>query len=495
MDCNNTQYGCCPDNLTAKYDDQGTNCGIKGGCEGTRYGCCPDNLTAKYDDQGTNCGIKGGCEGTIYGCCPDYITPKHDSQGTNCYNNQIGGCSGTRYGCCPDQLTPKHDDQGSNCSIHPPGPHVIGVCAETKFGCCPYSDIPKSDLIGSNCAISPVKDINIIQVNTNCENSPYGCCPDNSTLKNKDGSNCSPMGGCAGTIYGCCPDNKTSRTDSSGSNCNEMYIYDKILEKIEKILLNPYIIVLILVLIVLYIIYVMFNSSQVGSNGELISTNDSAFILFLIILLIIQCCIVGLYYFYNINIYSKIKEFFIKKTSSPPIIFPVPNDKNDKNKPPVPEITISPQVFNIPQNIYSYTDAKALCNAYGSRLANYQEVEDAYKKGGEWCNYGWSDGQMILFPTQQSTYDELQKIEGHQHDCGRPGVNGGYIENDKKRFGVNCFGYKPKITSLEEELMANTTPYPLTKKDILFEKEVEFWKKQIKNILVSPFNYNTWSRI
>ena len=74
-------------------------------------------------------------------------------------------------------------------------------------------------------------------------------------------------------------------------------------------------------------------------------------------------------------------------------------------------------------------------------------------------------------------------------------TNGAVIQDDKKRFGVNCFGYKPKITSLEEELMANTTPYPLTKKDILFEKEVEFWKKQIKNILVSPFNYNTWSRI
>ena len=463
-------------------------------CNYSKYGCCPDGITVKYDSKGTNCNIKGGCEGTIYGCCPDQLTPKRDEQGMNCYNNPIGGCNGTRYGCCPDQLTPKRDDQGSNCSINPPPqPNIIGICSETKFGCCPYSDIPKSNLVGSNCPISPIQDINII-INSNCDKSPYGCCPDNTTSKtNKEGSNCA-IGGCAGTIYGCCPDNKTPKTNSSGSNCNESYMNDKVLETIEKVLLNPMVLLLLFGILVMYFVYIMFSPAQRGSNGEDVDANNSAVILFLVILLIIQCCIVGLYYFYNINIYLKIKEFFIKNTTTPSDLLPLPNPINN-NILPIPEITISPQVFNIPQNIYSYTDAKALCQAYGSRLANYEEVEDAYKKGGEWCNYGWSDGQMILFPTQESTYNELQKIEGHEHDCGRPGVNGGYIENDKKRFGVNCYGYKPKITSLEEELMANTTPYPLTEKDILFEKEVEFWKKQIKNILVSPFNYNTWSRI
>jgi hypothetical protein len=485
MACSNTQYGCCPDNITQKNDEEGSNCPV-GGCAGTQYGCCDDNLTPKYDQQGTNCNINGGCEGTIYGCCPDQFTPKLDSQGSNCYNNSMGGCAGTRYGCCPDQLTPKQDDQGSNCPSQPP--NIIGVCADTKFGCCPYSDIPRSDLVGSNCIVSPVKDINIININSNCNTSTYGCCPDNITAKiDANGSNCPPIGGCASTIYGCCPDNKTPKTDSSGNNCNQQYNYD-------KILINPKIIIVIIVILIIYICYITFSPEKTGSNGEIMSSNNSQIILFLVILLIIQICIVGLYYFYNINIYSKIKSFFVKSTSSPTTIPPLSSNTN-KNSPPVPEITLAPQVFNIPQNVYNYTEANALCQAYGSRLANYQEVEDAYKKGGEWCNYGWSDGQMILFPTQQSTYDQLQKIEGHEHDCGRPGVNGGYIEDDKKRFGVNCYGYKPKITTEEQELMANTTPYPLTKKDILFEKEVEFWKKQIKNILVSPFNYNTWSRI
>jgi len=154
-----------------------------------------------------------------------------------------------------------------------------------------------------------------------------------------------------------------------------------------------------------------------------------------------------------------------------------------------------PQVFNIPGNYYDYDDAKTLCRAYGSRLAKYDEVEKAYNSGAEWCNYGWSDGQMALFPTQAETYKNLQKIPGHEHDCGRQGINGGYIANPRVRFGVNCYGTKPKITTEEEELMASTTPYPLTEKDIMMDKQVDYWKQKLDNILVSPFNYNNWSRV
>ena len=152
------------------------------------------------------------------------------------------------------------------------------------------------------------------------------------------------------------------------------------------------------------------------------------------------------------------------------------------------------QVFNIPGNYYNYNDAKAICNAYGSNLATYQQVESSYNSGGEWCNYGWSDGQLALFPTQQDTYNELQTIKGHENDCGRPGVNGGYIANPNVRFGVNCYGYKPEINSEEEELMKNTTPYPESNEDIEMNKKINFWKNKVDEILVSPFNYNTWSQ-
>ena len=37
-----------------------------GGCAGTRYSCCPDGITAKADQQGSNCAKIGPC----YSSCP-----------------------------------------------------------------------------------------------------------------------------------------------------------------------------------------------------------------------------------------------------------------------------------------------------------------------------------------------------------------------------------------------------------------------------------------
>jgi hypothetical protein len=151
------------------------------------------------------------------------------------------------------------------------------------------------------------------------------------------------------------------------------------------------------------------------------------------------------------------------------------------------------EVFNIANNLYTYDEAQSVCKSYGARLATYDEIEASYVDGGEWCNYGWSDKQMALFPTQQATFDKLQTIEGHEHDCGRPGINGGFIDNPRVQFGVNCYGYKPRITSEEEEMMQNTSPFPRTARDIAMEKRVDYWRNQVSEILLSPFNYNNWN--
>jgi hypothetical protein len=100
---------------------------------------------------------------------------------------------------------------------------------------------------------------------------------------------------------------------------------------------------------------------------------------------------------------------------------------------------------------------------------------------------------MALFPTQQKTYDVLQTKKGHENDCGRPGVNGGYMVNPNLKFGVNCYGKKPAITPTEADLMKDTTPYPITMEDIEFQNKVNYWKEKVKDILVAPFNYKNWS--
>jgi hypothetical protein len=263
--------------------------------------------------------------------------------------------------------------------------------------------------------------------------------------------------------------------------------------KFNNFITNPIVFIIVVLIIVAYF---AFSSSLGNSDSDGFknitgtdSSGEKVMGVIIVVVLVILIIINALQYFFSISVTAYLTDFF---TNEPKIDIVVDQSTFQPSS-PVPEIRFKKEVFNIPGNYYDYTNAKALCQAYGANLATYQQVEDSYRNGGEWCNYGWSDGQMALFPTQQKTFDNLQKIKGHENDCGRPGVNGGYMINPKLRFGVNCYGNKPKITDEEEELMQYTTPYPETAEDIAFQKRVEFWKNKVGQILVSPFNYNTWS--
>lgn len=155
----------------------------------------------------------------------------------------------------------------------------------------------------------------------------------------------------------------------------------------------------------------------------------------------------------------------------------------------------SNEVFNVSNNLYTYDDARAVCTAFGARLATYDEIEDAYNKGGEWCSYGWSEGQMAYFPTQKATWEALQKNPRAKNNCGRPGVNGGYMENPYIKFGVNCFGQKPKPTDKDLQAMAANKLQPKTEEDELIDKKVQFWKENANKLLnLNSFNHNAWSQ-
>jgi hypothetical protein len=152
------------------------------------------------------------------------------------------------------------------------------------------------------------------------------------------------------------------------------------------------------------------------------------------------------------------------------------------------------EVFNISNNLYTYEDAQSVCSVYGARLANYNEMEDAYNKGGEWCNYGWSDGQMAFFPTQKATWDKLQSDPKNKNKCGRPGVNGGYIANPYTRFGVNCFGQRPTPKDVDIDKMKVGVLPAKTPDEIAANRKVEFWKaNQDKLLQINSFNKTNWS--
>lgn len=276
--------------------------------------------------------------------------------------------------------------------------------------------------------------------------------------------------------------NTTTTTDP-------VYMYNNMNSYIS----NPIVILILFLIITFYFVFF----SSLGNNNLLSNTQTDStggflnfftgIILFVLIMLIL---VNALQYFFSINVVAYVKDIF---TDTPSIDVVVNEHDGILQPTSIPEIKRKKQVFNIPGNYYSYDNAVALCKAYDARLANYEEVENSYRNGGEWCNYGWSQGQMALFPTQKATFNNLQKIKGHEHDCGRPGVNGGYIANPNVKFGVNCYGYKPQINSEEEEMMKIVSPYPQTVDDIKFQKKVDYYKTKINNILLSPFNYSTWS--
>lgn len=155
------------------------------------------------------------------------------------------------------------------------------------------------------------------------------------------------------------------------------------------------------------------------------------------------------------------------------------------------------EVFNVSNNVYTYEDAQAVCKSYGGRLATYDEIEDAYQSGAEWTSYGWSDGQHAYFPTQKATWNELQKVKGHEHDLGRPGVNGGYFDNPKIMFGANCYGVKPPMSAADKALMEAKKHrlYPQTPEEELLDKKVAFFQKhKDKLMVVSSYNNDKWSK-
>jgi hypothetical protein len=283
------------------------------------------------------------------------------------------------------------------------------------------------------------------------------------------------------------------------------------LDSIQNLDINPlFLFILVGILIIFYIFFSVVSNQNKNSNNESNNGGNNGTI-FLEILLwsifIILILLNGISYFFNLDIITSLKDIF---SPEPKLKIKTKNylGKNDTNGSTSPTHTngsssgsdnndllnLTEEVFNIPENIYNYDQAKAVCKAYDSKLATYKQIEDAYEKGANWCNYGWSADQLALFPTNYKTWQKLRKIKGHENDCGRAGINGGYIANPNVRFGVNCYGKKPKITGTEEILMNNSSLFPQTVEELEMERRVAKYKNKINNILISPFNHDNWNQ-
>lgn len=243
----------------------------------------------------------------------------------------------------------------------------------------------------------------------------------------------------------------------------------------------------ILVCLVFIFIFIFYGKSNVEDN----KVNYILIEVFLLIILVISFLI-------NDNdVVLKIKTSLRDVLSDANInvdIFSEGNKKSNDKKMSDKKMGDN-EVYHIPGNRYNYSEAREVCDKMGSRLATYDEIENAYNKGAGWCSYGWSENQLALFPTQKKLYNKLQKIDGKENDCGRQGINGGYISNPDIKYGVNCYGKKRDTKSLDtyySDRLYEWHTYLDEESENEEKKEMDDEGKVV-DAPVLPFNQDKWS--
>jgi len=304
------------------------------------------------------------------------------------------------------------------------------------------------------------------------------------------------------------PPSSSSSSSSSGLplsasvGVNEVKgMFDWMDGKIDTVLTVRVVLIFVVVCMVTYFVLnaLAGGTSENDTKESTMFADVSILEIFLWAILIVVVMLNGFQYFFNTNISTEITNLFSTKpkiTITQTVPKPKPKSKDKQDLGTGPSLKMKKQVFHIPSNVYDYDDAKALCQAYGAKLANIDQMDEAYKSGAEWCSYGWSDHQMILYPTQKSTWDALQKSKdpAKKTSCGRPGINGGFMNDTKLKAGVNCYGPKPEMNEASSKLMAQIQTVDTGKMlNPQHEARVKRMRDQIKDIVVAPFNKSAWS--
>ena len=202
------------------------------------------------------------------------------------------------------------------------------------------------------------------------------------------------------------------------------------------------------------------------------------------------------------NISTSIPSITEPITKEPQIIDNVSNSTYTplpslNNEAPIPKKIKKKEVFNVDNNSFTYNQAKAICKAYDSELATYDQLVNAHRNGANWCNYGWSANNLALYPIQDDFYQSLSDTK-FKNSCGKPGINGGYFKDENLKFGVNCYGYRPEPD--EDKISYNhDDEFSLMELDKELQKNKDLedeYRRKIKDgtFEVRPFSNNKWSR-
>jgi hypothetical protein len=247
------------------------------------------------------------------------------------------------------------------------------------------------------------------------------------------------------------------------------------------------------VVIVFVALFSLFGNKPTMNNASANSPSGSrpyiVFLEFILWVLLIAIVVINIRWIQDkqIDFYQEIRNLFSPRRNELDVHI---KGKAAEAAVACPDPDAGSEVFHIPQNKYDYESASEKCRSMNARLATYDEVEKAYTNGANWCSYGWSADQMALFPIQKAVFNELKGIPGHEHDCGRPGVNGGYMPKKNDKYGVNCFGKKPAMTDKDKTYMEQSQYSPA-----FSQKDMDEAKKKASELLIAPFNKSKWSYV
>ncbi|XP_070578826.1 papilin-like isoform X2 [Ptychodera flava] len=103
-------------------------------CQNTEFGCCADDVTAASGPFKEGCPpiTYRDCAESRYGCCEDGETPASGPKYEGCKDDQ-SPCKSSKFGCCSDEKTPALGPDKAGC----PGSNVVVNCKVTLYGCCP----------------------------------------------------------------------------------------------------------------------------------------------------------------------------------------------------------------------------------------------------------------------------------------------------------------------------------------------------------------------
>lgn len=123
-------------------------------------------------------------------------------------------------------------------------------------------------------------------------------------------------------------------------------------------------------------------------------------------------------------------------------------------KPSTNKILIKPfryakkEVFTFcPGYDYTFKEAQGICSGLGAEVASRAQLEDAWKRGADWCGCSWLNNGTSQYPINTTIFPSDYIVNGQNASgwCGgpTPGIRECFYTNGINKACVTCYGIKP----------------------------------------------------